>query len=171
MSIIVEAPKEYYGLLRNRWPSLFIAGGITGCEDWQKALIQSLQREEIIIYNPRRENFPIGDSSASEVQICWEFDKLLKADIVSFWFAFGTDNPIVLYELGMWGNSQPGRPIVVGVDEKYTRKTDVLFQTSLARPEIRVARTFAEFTWEVQNIVRMVAGKPAMVPTIGNVKK
>ncbi len=159
MAIIVEAPKEYYGLMRSRWPSLFIAGGITGCENWQKDLIKGIEKEDIIIYNPRRETFDMSDRSATEVQICWEFDKLMKADIVIFWFAYGTDNPIVLYELGLWGNSQTGRPIVIGVDERYSRKTDVIYQTALARPEVTVSLTFFEFVWAVQNMIRMVTGK------------
>ena len=156
--IYVEAPKEYYGVIRSRWPSLFLAGGITGCDDWQKQMVENLSREEVIIYNPRRENFPIDDPDAAEVQITWEFDKLAKVDIVSFWFAYGTDNPIVLYELGMWGNAIPGRPIAIGCDEKYSRKMDVLIQTALARPDIFMAGSLYDLSIMVRNILRYMNG-------------
>jgi len=159
MAKIIEAPKEYYGLYSSRWPSLFLAGGITGCEDWQAQMLEKLKHETLIIYNPRRENFPIDDPSAAEVQICWEFDKLVRADIVSFWFSAGSLNPIVLYELGLHGNSMPGRPIAVGVEEKYSRKMDVYYQTALARPEVRIVTSLEDLAEEIRAILRVMTGQ------------
>jgi hypothetical protein len=78
---------------------------------------------------------------------------LARADIVSFWFAHGTDNPIVLYELGMWGNAVPGRPIAVGVEEKYSRKMDVYYQTALARPEVRIVTSLEDLAEEIRAIL------------------
>jgi len=156
MAIIVEAPKEYYGVYRSKWPSLFLAGGITGCEDWQTKMIEALKEEPAIIYNPRRANFPIGDPNAAEVQITWEFHQLAIAHIVSFWFAHGTDNPIVLYELGMWGNSREGRPIVIGVDPKYSRKQDVEIQTALARPEVQIVYSLEDMATQLKAITGLI---------------
>lgn len=153
MSIVVEAPKEYYGLYRSRWPSLFLAG-ITGCADWQAELLEKLSNEPVIVYNPRRADFKIGDPAEAEVQICWEFDKLTRADVVSFWFARGTDNPIVLYELGLHGNSHAGRPIAVGADPDYSRRQDVVMQTALARPEIPVLSSLDELAAEIRSILK-----------------
>jgi hypothetical protein len=151
-AIVVTAPDEYYGIETMKRPSLFLAGGITGCEDWQSKMIEELKNEKVIIYNPRRKDFPIGDPTASEVQITWEFFQLQRATMVSFWFAAGTDNPIVLYELGMWGNSTD-RPIMIGVDEKYSRKQDVIIQTALARYDVPVLFTFEKF---VRNVMWMI---------------
>ncbi len=117
---------------------LFLAGGITNCPDWQTELIERLKSIDIKavldVYNPRRKNFPIGDKNASREQIQWEFDKLKTADIIVFWFSRGSLNPIVLYELGMWGNSRT-TPIIIGIDKEYEREQDVIIQTALARPD------------------------------------
>jgi len=138
MAIIVTAPEEYYGVEQNTRVKLFLAGGITNCPDWQSEIIKALETEwKLIIYNPRRKNFPIEDPNASEKQIAWEYDKLSKADVICYWFAKGSVNPIVLYELGMWGNSRSKR-IVIGYDKEYERKQDVIIQTQLARPEVDV---------------------------------
>jgi hypothetical protein len=48
-----------------------LAGGITGCPDWQSKLINLLRNEDIVIFNLRRKNFPIHDPTAVEEQIKW----------------------------------------------------------------------------------------------------
>ncbi len=120
---------------------IFLAGGITNCPDWQSDLIAKLRGSNITtnidIYNQRRKNFPINDPKASYEQILWEFEKLKDADMIVFWFSRGSLNPIVLYELGMWGNSRD-TPITVGIDREYERRQDVMIQTNLARPELPI---------------------------------
>jgi hypothetical protein len=120
---------------------VFLAGGITSCPNWQKSIIDKLKgqekniKENIILFNPRRENFPIHDPNAANEQIKWEYDKLKESDMIIFWFSRGSLNPIVLYELGMWGNSRD-IPIIIGIDEGYERKQDVEIQTKLAKPDV-----------------------------------
>tara|TARA_Y100000310_G_C20676689_1_gene813512 strand:- start:880 stop:1404 length:525 start_codon:yes stop_codon:yes gene_type:complete len=118
--------------------SLFLAGGITNCPDWQSELIKSIKHlEPLSIFNPRRKNFPINDPKASEQQITWEYKHLRDSNIIIFWFSKGSLNPIVLYELGRWGNSSE-KDIIVGVDDEYTRKQDVIVQTKLSRPYVDI---------------------------------
>jgi len=133
--IFVEAPKE----VKAKGKKLFLAGGITNCPDWQAMLIESLKDEDLdlIVYNPRRANFPIDDPDASEEQIAWEYKHLKGADILVFWFSRGSLNPIVLYELGMWGNSSD-RPLCICLDPEYERIQDVEIQTSLSRPDVDI---------------------------------
>lgn len=143
---VIEAPNEDYSidtLSKNK--KVFIAGGITNCPDWQSELIQKIQDyfvveeynysepiDNITLYNPRRENFPIDDPNASEVQISWEYKHLKESDIIIFWFSKGSLNPIVLYELGRWGNSQlKNKKIIIGIDPEYERKQDVIVQSKL----------------------------------------
>lgn len=125
-------------------PSVFLAGGISSCPDWQKDVIESLSNDDIIIYNPRRENFDIKDPNATHEQISWEYNYLKKSDIIAFWFSAGSLNPIVLYELGRWGNSSD-RSIVVGVDPEYQRIEDVVIQTKLSRPDVLIHRSLDSF--------------------------
>lgn len=115
---------------------LFLAGGITGCPNWQKDAISYLEDTDLILLNPRRDNFPIHDPNAAFEQILWEYEHLRLADAILFWFPKETLCPIVLYELGAWSMTQ--KPIFVGVHEDYARKNDVVIQTSLARPEVYV---------------------------------
>lgn len=138
MSTYIEAlsvcPPNHHGLV------LFLAGGITGCPDWQEDARQLLAardiNDELIICNPRRRDFPIHDPGAAHDQIGWERIHLAYADAILFWFCAETIQPIVLYELGAW--SATSKPIFVGVHPAYPRRQDVLIQTGMARPEVTV---------------------------------
>ena len=117
---------------------MFLAGGITGCEDWQPRLVTLLddastgEFRNLVVFNPRRENFPIGDPTAAEAQIQWEYEHLSVADMVSFWFAGGDSlQPITMLEFGRWTGQK--KPIVVGCDPTYKRRQDVEIQHKLAR--------------------------------------
>ncbi|MBT3397685.1 hypothetical protein HOA55_03140 [archaeon] len=128
----IEAPEIYGG----KDKSLFLAGGISNCPNWQEELANHLNNEDLVLLNPRRANFPINDSSAAEKQIQWEFNHLRKATAVSFWFPKETLCPIVLCELGAW--SMTDKPLFIGIDPEYPRKQDVEIQTKLARPDIKI---------------------------------
>lgn len=120
--------------------SVFLAGGITRCKDWQSEVIECLSGTEIVICNPRRKTFDITDPSAAQNQIKWEFRMLEMADIFSMYFCAGeSDQPICMYELGRnivrmqqrFPYSWAGR-IVISVEEGYSRSFDVCMQTKLA---------------------------------------
>lgn len=127
----IESPEKYY----TGKVSLFLAGGITSCPDWQKEMVELLKDLDIVIYNPRRENFPIEDPNAAYEQIEWEFETLDRVDMILFWFSRGSLNPIVLFEYGKWlmntRNKENYKPIFVGIDPEYKRRKDVEIQTQL----------------------------------------
>ena len=139
---IVTAPEKY--IVKENDVCVFLAGGITNCENWQQAVIKELQdklnTDYLVIFNPRRENFPIDDPSAASKQIEWEFQWLDHTDIFSMYFAGGiSDQPICMYELGRnilrmqmrfptdWQNR-----IVISCEPNYNRRNDVYIQTQLA---------------------------------------
>jgi hypothetical protein len=153
MAIIIEAPNEIYSVGNNRNKKLFAAGGITNCPDWQSEFIGLLSGySNLTIFNPRRKNFPINDPLAAEEQIVWEYNRLLESDIISFWFSGGSLNPIVLYELGKWGNST-NKKVFIGCDSNYQRKQDVIIQTALARPEIVVADNIQQLASQIIQVI------------------
>jgi hypothetical protein len=119
-------------------PSVFLAGGITGCPDWQQE-IRELIGDSMVIINPRRADFPMDDPSAAEVQIRWEHEHLRVADKILFWFPAATLCPITLYELGAW--TMTNKPIAVGIEPGYVREQDVRIQTRLTRPEVPILST------------------------------
>lgn len=139
---IITAPNYYEPLPRDI--SVFLAGGITNCPDWQQKILKQLEDnyayDSLVVFNPRRENFPIGDKTAAYTQIAWEFEMLEKCDIFSMYFSSGdSDQPICMYELGRnilriqtrfptdWQDR-----IVISTEDGYRRKQDVLIQTGLA---------------------------------------
>lgn len=138
--IYVEAPGkiESYSALTD-CPKLFLAGGITGCLDWQSIVVDRLEDQEIVILNPRRKDFDMSSVEMAYEQIEWEHDNLRLADVIMFWFCANEPQPIALYELGAWSIVQ--KPIAVGCDPQYPRRLDVRTQTKLVRPEVEVRDT------------------------------
>jgi len=95
----IESPKTYSG---DEGKSLFLAGGITNCPDWQSVIVKLSQGTRVTLLNPRRKTFPIDDPNAASEQIRWEFEHLRKSDAILFWFPKESISPIALYELGAW---------------------------------------------------------------------
>jgi len=138
----ITAPLKYKTV--GREVSVFLAGGIVGCQDWQTDVIKSITCKSfgtnLVIYNPRRPSFPIDDQNAAEEQIAWEFEALNNADIFSMYFDGGeSDQPICMYELGRniarICTLHPGdfeKRIVVTCSPDYKRKKDVEVQVALA---------------------------------------
>jgi hypothetical protein len=120
-------------------PIIFLAGGITGCPDWQKQALDHLADDGFTgtTLNPRRADFDVTDPNAAPAQILWEHYALRHASVIMFWFAAEQIQPIALYELGAW--SITPKSIAVGCDSAYPRRVDVLEQTRLVRPELEVA--------------------------------
>ncbi len=135
---LVTCPDVYGGTGK---PAVFLAGGITGCPDWQ-ATAAALLPPGVVAFNPRRPAWPIDDPAAGPGQIAWEVRHLARADVVLFWFCQETVQPITLYELG--AAAAAGRPMVVGADRRYPRRVDVVEQLRHARPEVVVCDSLAE---------------------------
>ena len=131
-----EALTEYSPRTITDSTAVFLAGGITGCPDWQSELAYMLQKTNLTLLNPRRKNFPIEDPDASYDQIVWEFQHLRKADVISFWFPKEQIQPIALFELGAWLPSS--KRLFVGVEHGYPREQDIIIQSSLIRPEMEI---------------------------------
>jgi hypothetical protein len=131
--------------------SLFLAGGISNCPDWQSELIALLSDyNNLTIFNPRRPNYPMDNPNEAYKQIKWEYDQLKTADMIVVWFSKGSINPIVLYELGIWVNARPEVPAFIGIDPGYERAEDVLIQTKLARQEITVVDSLDKLATQIK---------------------
>lgn len=129
----------------------FLAGGITGCKDWQSEVIKKLesfdkisngQLDKLVVFNPRRDVFP-DDPAAAQQQIEWEFRWLQHMDIFSMFFTDGeSDQPICMYELGrniyrmmIRFPDDYAERIIISCDKNYKRAFDVKIQTKLAFSE------------------------------------
>ena len=143
----IQCPETY-----KEEPALFVAGGISGCADWQSEFVSMLANENITVLNPRRKVFIDNDGELSKEQIKWEFEYLKKASAVSFWFTEETLCPITLYELGK--QSMDKKPLFIGVHPNYKRKFDVEFQTKQIRPEIEIVYSLKDLAEQVKNWAR-----------------
>lgn len=125
---------------------LFIAGGISGCPDWQRDLLALLGGTGIIVANPRR----VGrfDPSDALEQIGWEHTALARSRCVSFWFPAETLCPITLLELGKL-LMRTDTELLVGCDPGYARRFDVVEQTALSRPDVIVRDGLAALAGDI----------------------
>lgn len=135
---VYQAPNkvDWYEVAKRK--SIFLAGGITGCGDWQADLIFELENLNdsglfdlggLVIFNPRRDNFDVMDMEVKIEQIRWEHKCLEKCDICSFFFpASESVQPITLYELGKYMDKDVW---VVGIQNGYLRAEDVKIQLAL----------------------------------------
>jgi hypothetical protein len=140
----VECPTVYHACDNDL--SLFLAGGITNCPDWQAEMVNLLKHSRLVLLNPRRARWQMKPG-AQEEQIRWEHAHLRCADAVLFWFPEETLCPIALYELGAWNPRT--KTLFIGCHPDYQRREDVLIQTSLERPGQVIAGTLKELAEHV----------------------
>jgi len=135
---VITAPEKIPGNVSR--PTVFLAGGITNCPNWQREIIEMLKDVQGTILNPRRENFPVGDPNSAVEQITWEFNAIEMCDIFSIWFCAGpSDQPICMYELGRNLLKREDCPdqVLIGIEPGYKREMDVRIQADLAStPEV-----------------------------------
>lgn len=147
----IEAPTDYDG---NK-ASVFLAGGISECSNWQREITQQLAETDLVILNPRRANFSMDDQAAAQEQIAWEYRHLRRASLVAFWFPPETLCPIAMFELG--GCTRTPTPLVVGVHPDYQRKRDIDIQLQLARPEVTLVYDVSSLATAIKDWARDVA--------------
>lgn len=129
---ILTAPTQWSPSHR---PTLFIAGGISGCPDWQTGVCERIAGAvEVDVINPRREGWDMkAHDEESMKQIRWEHWHLQRSDSILFWFPRETLCPITLLELGKY-LARTEVDLTVGTHPEYQRRLDVVVQCGLERP-------------------------------------
>jgi len=123
---VIKAPNDFRGQTDM---SIFLAGSIEMGKawNWQQYVEDTLADEDIVLFNPRRDDW---DSSWEQTienenfveQVTWELDALSAADIILMYFDPNTISPISLLELGRF--SATGQMMVV-CPEDYFRRGNV----------------------------------------------
>jgi hypothetical protein len=129
----IRCPDEYdfkNGNIRD--DMLFLGGGISSCPQWQPEMVELLKDTDLVLINPRRDNFDITDPTMTEQQIKWEYKYLRLSAARLFWFPHETLCPITLFELGKF--CERADPLFVGCHPDYKRKIDLEVQLGLGRP-------------------------------------
>lgn len=88
---IVRAPEEI-----PEHADLFLAGGISGCPDWQKDAEKRLAPVPGVLINPRRHGRLSPEFEAE--QVTWEYTALRVSGAILFWFPKETLCPIFLVD-------------------------------------------------------------------------
>jgi Nucleoside 2-deoxyribosyltransferase like len=114
MATILKPPAP---LILDDRPSLFLAGSIEmgRAESWQAAMEAALADLDILLLNPRRDEW--DDSWVQSIhnpqfreQVEWELSAQERAALIAMYFAPDTKAPITLLELGLFARS--GKVIV-----------------------------------------------------------
>jgi hypothetical protein len=112
-----------------RTPTVFLAGSIEmgTAENWQAQLERALGDLEVIILNPRRDDWDASwvqsiNDPRFRGQVEWELAGLERASVVAMYFAPATRAPVTLLELGLCARS--GR-LVACCPEGYWRRGNV----------------------------------------------
>jgi len=141
----VVTPLEPELVPRKTEVTVFLAGGISNCPDWQKQLTSLIRTrfgdpDDLLIYNPRRALYH-DNSDIAKQQITWERKHLKLSHIILFWFPCETLCPITLFEYGYWlavSEVQNKPRLLVGCHPEYARRLDLEVQTSLSHSSLTV---------------------------------
>lgn len=122
--IEIQAPREYNPRL------LFLAGSIENgkATEWQKIVVKELEHFDVVIYNPRRNDWDstwTEDSPLLKTQIRWELEHIEKSDIIFFYFDPTTISPISLLEFGKVIGDESKQKIIV-CPPGFHRRTNVI---------------------------------------------
>lgn len=111
--------------------AIFLAGSIDMgvAVDWQAEVSRKLQDQDVLILNPRRDEWDSSwaqsiDNTQFREQVEWELDALERADKILIYFAPGTKAPVTMLELGVHVGKNPEK-LVVCCTDGYWRKGNV----------------------------------------------
>jgi len=115
--IHIKPPDTYSG---EALFSIFLGGSIEmdKAEKWQERLVSDLVGEDVVIFNPRRDNWDASlpqDPSEGTVfreQVEWELNAQDSVDLIVYYFDPNTISPITLLELGAYGATDPDALVV-----------------------------------------------------------
>ncbi|MFC1714827.1 nucleoside 2-deoxyribosyltransferase domain-containing protein [Candidatus Poribacteria bacterium] len=122
----IKAPENY--ILSKERKSIFLAGSIEmgEAEDWQLKVKEALEDKDVLLLNPRRDDWDNSweqsiDNQPFREHVVWELTAMENADIIIFNFVAGTKSPIALLELGLFKDKK----IFVCCPEGYWRQGNV----------------------------------------------
>ena len=150
--IYLQAPDHISSNFKS--PSVFLAGGISNCPNWQSEvikLVEHLEDNELTIVNPRQQDYLFSDVEVARKQIEWEYEYLHKVNCVAFWFPKETICPITLFELGYllgWRSRSAAPRVLIGCHPEYSRKFDIEVQVGL-REDIQIVNSIEELSREI----------------------
>lgn len=122
-------------------------------EQWQMEFEREFQATEVILLNPRRDDWdPSWDQSAEDnrfrEQVEWELMAQERAEIIAMYFVPGTKSPVTLLELGLFARSHK---LIVCCPVGFWRKGNV--DLVCERYGVRQVSDFAALLRAVRSLV------------------
>lgn len=149
----VKAPGAYDVTQRY---TIFLAGAIDQgkAEDWQAKVARALDGFDILILNPRRDDWdPSWDQSADNPefrrQVEWELDAQENADMVIFVFTKDSKAPITFLEFGLFA---PTKDAVVCAEEGFYRQGNL--DIVAERHKVPMYHNLDEMIGDLQTVLR-----------------
>lgn len=137
MTTIVKSPADLP--LEDTRLKIFLGGSIDmgKSENWQGKLTTELSDRDIIILNPRRDDWnkdwkPISSDTNFRTQVEWELSALEFSDIIIMYFAPDSQSPISLLEFGLYARTNK---LMVVCPEGFWRKGNVDIVSELYQVE------------------------------------
>jgi len=110
-------------------PKIFLAGSIEmgSAEHWQDRVVKKFAQEQIVVLNPRRNNWDAGWEQRKENpdfrgQVEWELRALELSDHIILYFDPLTKSPISLLEMGLYAR---GGKLLITCPEGFWKKGNV----------------------------------------------
>jgi len=129
--IHIQAPHSYAEHMKENRPVVFFSGSIEmgKAELWQDDFVAELKNDDVLILNPRRDDWDSSWDQSIECdyfreQVEWELQALEDTDIMLLYLQPGTKSPISLLEFGLYARSAPEH-LVVLCPEGFWRKGNV----------------------------------------------
>jgi hypothetical protein len=154
MALILKppAPLDTLGGVR----SVFLAGSIEmgQAEPWQSAVEEALAGEDVVILNPRRDEWDASweqsiHNTQFRGQVEWELEGQERAAAIAMYFAPSTRAPITLLELGLFARS--GK-LVVCCPPGFWRRGNV--EVVCARYGVVLVESLSELVEQVRRRLR-----------------
>lgn len=146
--LVVECPQQYTTVDPHMPYSVFMAGGMAGCPDWQKEIINLLEPVPGTLLNPRQSTNSIDSSDATNYeQLTWALEHMHRAGAILFWFSCEHLCPASLFELGVW--LRESKPLFIGVHPNYTRRVTIEVLIQSVRPNQKIVYSLRDLAIEV----------------------
>lgn len=129
--IVYKAPQSYK---KDRF-TIFLGGTIEmgNSEDWQNRITNDLSDQDVILLNPRRDDFDVTQEQSINnsyflKQVNWELDGLMNSDLIIMYLLPNTLSPISLLEIGLMTDSQICRKnekVIICCPDGFWRKGNI----------------------------------------------
>ncbi|WP_029275812.1 nucleoside 2-deoxyribosyltransferase domain-containing protein [Pedobacter borealis] len=136
---------------------IFLGGSIDmgKSDDWQQSLSKELIDKNVIILNPRRDDWnkdwkPTGTDPNFRKQVEWELNALEASDYIVMYFAPESQSPISLLEFGLYAKSNK---LLVVCPDGFWRKGNVDIVSE--KYKVETYKTIAEMLKSLQQKINL----------------